>query len=364
MVLGKTYTAVLKVFIYFSPRIQLNHSLTKDKTKIMAFENFPSATSTPPEPPQPPKTDWRFFSTIGLIIALLGTWGYIIWDKSKVKETIQQKDTQYASVVSEKDTLKSLLDEATMRYDLLKTSNAKKDSTITAKDREIAEKKHRIQSILSKANATTEELAQAKTLIGSLNTDIESYKQQIEVLKGENAQLTQEKTAVTQERDVVQKNYDSAKSLIKQKENVIDVGSTLHASSFNIIGVQVKKSGKEKETNRAKKVDLLRISFMLDENRIANSGPKDLYVCIEGPDGKPIAVEALGSGMFATREEGDKTFTQKVQVQYTQGQRQTVSFDWKQNTDYQVGNYKIEVYHNGFKIGEGVVNFKKGGLFG
>ncbi|MFT3680290.1 MAG: hypothetical protein QM791_08440 [Ferruginibacter sp.] len=330
----------------------------------MAFENFPSATSTPPTPPQPPKTDWRFFSTIGLIIALLGTWGYIIWDKSKVKETIQIKDTQYASVVSEKDTLKSLLDEATMRYDLLKTSNAKKDSIITAKDRDIAEKRQRIQSILAKSNATAEELAQAKSLIASLNTDIETYKQQVEVLKGENAQLTQEKAVVTQERDAVQKNFDSAKSVIKQREDVIDVGSTLHASNFNIVGVQVKKSGKEKETTKAKKVDVLRISFTLDENRIATSGVKDLYVCITAPDGKPVAVEALGSGMFTTREDGEKTYTQKVQVQYSQGQRQTVSFDWKQNTDYQIGNYKIEVYHNGFKIGEGVREFKKGGLFG
>ena len=28
------------------------------------------------------------------------------------------------------------------------------------------------------------------------------------------------------------------------------------------------------------------------------------------------------------------------------------------------GNYKIEIYHNGFKIGEGIRSLKKGGLFG
>ncbi|HMO62777.1 MAG TPA: hypothetical protein PKC39_10620 [Ferruginibacter sp.] len=330
----------------------------------MAFENFPSATGTKPEPPQPPKTDWRFFSTIGLIIALLGTWGYIIWEKSNTKEIIQQKDTQYAAAVSEKDTLRSLLDDATMRYDILKTSNAKKDSVIAAKDKEIAEKRQRIQSILAKANASQEELAEAKRLIASLNADIASYQEQIELLKGQNEQLTQEKQAVTQQRDAVQRNYDSARSVIKQREDVIDVGSTLHASGFNVAGIDVKGSGKEKETSKAKKVDVLRISFTLDENRISPSGTKDLYVCVTGPDGKPVAVEALGSGLFNTREDGERTYTQKVQVQYTQGQRQVVSFDWKQNAPFQVGDYKIEVYHNGFKIGEGVRAFKKGGLFG
>ena len=70
---------------------------------------------------------------------------------------------------------------------------------------------------------------------------------------------------------------------------------------------------------------MLRITFTLDENRIAASGNKDLYVCITGPDGKPVAVEALGSGMFRTRDGDDKTFTQKVQVQYTQGDNKAAS---------------------------------------
>lgn len=330
----------------------------------MAFENFPSAQGTPPAPPEPPKADWRFFLTIGLVIALLGTWGYIIWNKSNVQETIQQKDTQYAAVVTEKDTLKSLLDEATMRYDELKTSNAKKDSTITAKDRDIAEKKARIQSLITKSNATKAELAEAKRLIASLNEDIDSYKTEVERLKGENLQLTQEKAAVTQERDVAQKSLESANTTIKEKEDVIDVGSTLHAANFNIVGINEKGNGKEKETSKAKKVDKLRISFLLDENRIAPTGSKDLFISIYDPSGKVVAVESLGSGSFTTRDGENKTFTQKVQINYVQGQKQIVSFDWKQADKFVPGNYRIEVYHNGFKIGDGTAVFKKGGLFG
>ena len=330
----------------------------------MAFENFPTAESNPPVAPQPNRTDWRTFLSIGLVIALLGTWGYIIWDKSKTKEVLQQKESQLFSVRTEKDTLQSLLDEATNRYDQLKTNNAKKDSTITARDREISEKKVRIQGLLSKANATQAELAQARKLIASLNVDIEGYKQQIESLKTQNVQLAREKEAVTQEKIKVEKNLDSAKVVIKEKEDLLDVGSTLHASNFNISGVQEKKSGKEKITTTAKKVDKLRITFDLDENRIAASGPKDLYVAITAPDGSPVAVEALGSGKFTTREGEEKFFTHKVEISYTQGQKQTVSFDWKQNTNFATGSYKIEVFHNGFKIGEGVRVFKKGGLFG
>lgn len=330
----------------------------------MAFENFPPTESPSSLPPREQKKDWRTLISIPLIIALLGTWGYIIWDKSKTKDEIQKKDSQYAVVISEKDTLQSLLDEATNRYDNLKTTNAKKDSTITTKDKDIAAKKAMIQSLISKKNASAAELKQAKELIASLNTDIADYKAQVEVLKGQNVVLTQEKEVVTQERNKVRADYDSAKTVIKQREDVIDVGSTLHAANFTILGIQEKRNGKEKETTKAKKVDKVRISFDLDENRIASSGAKDLYILVTAPDGKPISVEALGSGSFTTREGEQKTFTQKINVNYAQGQKQRVSFDWKQNAPYVTGDYKIEVYHNGFKIGEGIRHFKKGGLFG
>jgi hypothetical protein len=64
-----------------------------------------------------------------------------------------------------------------------------------------------------------------------------------------------------------------------------------------------------------------------------------------------------------TREDGSRNYTQKVAVNYVQGQKQVVSFDWKQGGDYKVGTYKIEVYQNGFKIGEGLTAFRKSGLF-
>ena len=109
-------------------------------------------------------------------------------------------------------------------------------------------------------------------------------------------------------------------------------------------------------------MDKLVISFDVD-NRIAQSGQTDVFVCITSPDGKAVSVPALGSGTFTTREEGDKVFTSKVSVDIEAGKRKPVQFPWKQNSDFQRGNYKIEIYHNGFKIGEGIKELKKGGLF-
>ncbi len=300
---------------------------------------------------------------ICLIVALLATWSYIIWDKSQSKAYYQQRETQYSLALSEKDTLQNMLDEVTFRYDILKTTNIKKDSLISAKDKEIAEKKERIQFLLSKAQATKGEMAEAKRLIASLNSDLVGYKSQVETLKIDKIKLTQEKQMIIQQRDKVQKDFDSVTSVVKTKESIIDIGSTLHASYFSIIGINEKRNGREKETSTAKRVDKFRISFLIDENRITESGIKSIFVCITDPKGKIVVEDELGSGKFYTREDEEKFYTKRIDINYNQGQRQFVAFDWKNYDDFVIGDYKIEVYNNGFKIGEGIRSLKKGGIF-
>ena len=331
----------------------------------MAFENFPEAEKSPRSVSSttPQRNNTRAILTGVLVAALLGTWGYIIYDKNKTKESIDQKETVIATTSTQRDELQKELEDAAMRYDMLKTSNSKKDSSITSKDRDIQEKRVRISTLLNKVNATQSELSEAKSLIASLNGDIEGYRNQVEVLQGQKVQLVQEKAKVTGQRNRALQDYDSATVVIKEKEDVISVGSTLQASNFNIVGIKEKKSGKEKLTTTAKRVDKLRISFDLNENLIAQSGTKEIYICITAPDGTPIAVEALGSGTFSTRDGEQKPYTQKLDVNYTQNKKQNITFDWKSNTNFVTGNYKIEVFNNGFKVGEAFRPLKKGGLF-
>jgi predicted nuclease with TOPRIM domain len=337
----------------------------------MSFENFPKDGSNDPEFRRTEfnnnsnnSNNLRNILIGGLIVALLGTWAYIIWDKSKTKEEKEQLTTQIITSDSSKNELQRELNDAAMRLDMLKTTNSRADSLLKTKDNDIQALRSRVQTILNKQNATASELAEARRLINQLKGNIENYTAEIEKLQGEKIQLAEEKRVVTQERNLVRKHFDSAKNVIKEKEDLIDVGSTLHASNFSIIGVKEKSNGKEKETTTAKRVDKLRISFDIDENRITPSGTKDIFVSITAPDGTPIAVEALGSGTFVTREGIERQFTKRVQVDYKQGEKQQVNVEWKPENNLQTGNYRIEIYNNGFKIGEGVRAFKKGGLFG
>ncbi|HEX8278183.1 MAG TPA: hypothetical protein VF540_05785, partial [Segetibacter sp.] len=232
---------------------------------------------------------------------------------------------------------------------------------------EIKNLKKQITSITNKRNATEGELERARGLINQLNMRIDDMYAEIQKLKYENQQLTTsnkrlkvEREQLATERSQLQENLTTTETARKKVE---EVASTLHASNLNITPIDIKGNGKEKETTTAKKVDLLRISFVLDENRVATSGNKELYVTVTGPDGRPVTI-ASESGNFDTRDEGSKPYTNKVTIPFEQGKSATVSFDWKQEGRYQLGDYKIEVYHNGFKIGESKKTLKKGGLFG
>ena len=143
-----------------------------------------------------------------LLVALLGTWGYIIWDKNKTNQKTQELTTQITTSDSSKNELQREFNDATMRLDMLKTSNARADSLIRTKDKDIEDLKVKVQSILNNKNATASQLAEARSMITQLKTNIDTYTAEIEKLQGEKVKLTEEKRVVTEEKEAVTKNYE------------------------------------------------------------------------------------------------------------------------------------------------------------
>lgn len=264
--------------------------------------------------------------------------------------------------MTQRDSLKNMYDDAEMRLDSITSSNNSLQGKLTDRQKDIANLKSQIRSILSKKNATEAELAEAKGLIAQLNDKISGLEADVARLTGENQQLTAANTTLTQEKSDLQTALQTTTTEKQDLEKTVDVGSTFSASNIQVNPVKDKKNGKEKTTTNAKRVDKLIVSFDV-ENRIAKSGPADMYISVIGPDGKVISDPSMGSGTLSTRSDGDKTYTSKVSIQYEQGTHKLVEFPIKQSK-FQTGDYKIEIYHNGFKIGEGVRSLKKGGLFG
>jgi len=245
--------------------------------------------------------------------------------------------------------------------------NSTLQSKLAESNSEIARTKKEIRSILNKKNATAAELSRAKHLIAQLNDKIGSMEQEVARLTQENQTLGEEKVALTAEKETLTadktkltQDLETTTTAKVELEKKVDVGSTLNASNIVITPLKVKGNGKEKVSSTAKRVDKLVVSFDV-ANRIAQPGTTDVYVVVTGPDGKPVS--AGNAGTFTTREEGDKPFTAKLPVDVEPSKKKNVEFAL-QNTSFQKGSYRIQIYQNGFLIGDGTRELKKGGLFG
>jgi outer membrane murein-binding lipoprotein Lpp len=321
----------------------------------MTNTNYPSASPTT----TPQRSSNSKNIVIGLLaVALLGSWAYFLMKINRSDKEILSKTEEGVHYMSQRDSLESLYKFTLDKYDSVTVANNDLSGKLTGKQSEITKLKVEINSILKKKNATQSELARAKTLIEELNTQIETLQAENARLTGENQTLTSEKAQLIVEKDTLTANLNTTQAEKKVLEETVDVGSTFSASNISITPIK-QKGDKEKETTTAKRVDKLVVSFDV-ENRITKSGPADMYIIVTSPDGKVMS-EATG-GTFTTREEGDKSFTSKLTVPYEQGKRQNVQLPLTQDK-FQTGDYKIQVYHNGFKIGEGVRTLKKGGLF-
>ncbi len=324
----------------------------------MANTNYPAADRTN----EPRKSNNNKNILIGILAAgLLGTWGYFLYDKNQSNEKIQVAQTQTSITMTQRDSVQLMYNDALTRLDSITGNNNNLQGQLSEKQSEIARYKNEINSILRKKNASEAELTRARRLISELNGKIENLEAEVARLTGENQQLAATNTQLTEEKAVLETNLQTTTAEKTELAGTVDVGSTFSASNIQITPVNEKGSGKEKVTTSAKRVDKLVLSFDV-ENRIAKSGPADMYVIVTAPDGNVIADPSMGSGTLTTRSEGDKQFTAKVSTEYETGVKKTVQLPLRQN-NFQTGNYKIEVFHNGFKIAEGTRSLKKGGIF-
>jgi predicted nucleic acid-binding Zn-ribbon protein len=324
----------------------------------MTNTNYPSATPNP----QPRGSNNKSIVIGVLAAALLGTWGYWLYKNNQSAQEITTHQTKETAYMSARDSVQLLYNDALSRLDSITGTNNNLQGQLADRNSEISKMKTEINSILHKKNATQAELARAKQLINELNSKIETLEADNAKLTGENQQLTSANTQLTTEKTTLEQNLQTTTAEKDELASTVDVASTFSASNFKITPINEKRNGKEKTTTTAKRVDKLVLTFDV-ENRVAKSGPADMYVIVTAPDGHAISDASMNSGTFTTRTEGDRPFTSKASIDYQQGTRKAVTIPIRQS-DFQTGDYKIEVYQNGFKIGEGVRSLKKGGLFG
>jgi len=316
------------------------------------MNNPTSATPLQPMQPQQPKKNNNMLF-IGIIVALLAVVIYLFVNNNKLSDRLSAAQYQFNEADSSRRAVDSDYQAALVRLDELVSKNTKMDSLINDQNGEIAKLKSQINAIVRNGNATKAELGKAKKLIAQLNGRVRTYQERIAELEKQNADLSDQNTVLTVERDqAVTENVG-----LQQKARL---GAVLHASNIRLTPIDLRRGGKkEKETGRAGRVDVMRVTFDIDENRIAESGNKQIYLRITDPSGNLLSNAAYGSGVMTDAEGNDVnyTFLKEIPLE-TNKPVKDINADWKQDSDYLKGTYNIELYNDGYKIGGGSVTLK------
>ena len=316
------------------------------------MSQYNQTTPLSPQSTPPGKKNNSIIYWVVILILLAGCI-YLFYSKGKLADDKKMDDVKAQqtidSVKTDRASLQTDFDAASAKIDQLVSQNSKLDSALQGDKTAMTKLQGQIKAILRKDNATKEELATAREMISQLSDKSKQYEARIAELEKENTQLTGENKTLTVERDsTVEKNIALKK-----------VGSVLHASNIRMDPMHKRRNGKEKETSKAKRVDVLRITFDIDENRIAESGTKQLYLRIVGPDGMVLSTPSNASGVMNNVKGDQVKYSVVKNIVLTQNQPvKDVEVDWQQDGNYGKGTYKIEIYNEGYKVGGGDVELR------
>jgi hypothetical protein len=185
--------------------------------------------------------------------------------------------------------------EAKQVQTVLTTTLTEKESVM----KDLQDLKTTYDAAIAEKNSMSEELVVERDKVVKLMNDIDKSKgdtskyraavsklqNNLKVLMAENEGLKKQNTTLTVQRDstvvVLGESKKFNEVLVGQNEELsktVEKGSKLTVLNMQTAAYKIKGSGKQVATDKAGRVDVLKISFTIAENQIAKSGDKQYYV--------------------------------------------------------------------------------------
>jgi cell division protein FtsB len=205
-----------------------------------------------------------------LAVLLVGSLVYIF----KITSDAKAVQTELTTTVSEKESIMKDLEALKTTYDAAIAEN-------TSMSQELIKERDKVINLmadLKKSNGDVASLAKFKTQFVKLQGEMK-------ILLAENEGLKKQNTTLTIQRDstvvVLGESRKYNEVLVGQNADLsktVELGSKLTVLNMKTAAYKVRKSGKQIETEKAGRADVLKISFTIAENKIAKSGDKTYYV--------------------------------------------------------------------------------------
>lgn len=291
-----------------------------------------------------------------IILILLGSNGIFIYNYFTTDKKLVHTEEELFATDSVRMQVEKMLNETEDALDLYKGKNAELDAFLKEKNDSLQEYADRIQVLLRQNRLSKDQLEQALTEIDQLRYYKRKYLNQIDSLSNSLDRLNKENSSLKQNIDQEKRKNDNLNMENIRLSNKVAIGAKLKTNSIFITGIKIRNNGKERETIKVSQLEKIKISFNLEENYVTETGNKDLYIKILGPEGTTLYNEAAGSGTFKFQGQ-DALYTTKATFEFKQ-EGQPLNIYWAKGSDYAPGKYKAELYCDGFMIGSSEFELK------
>lgn len=233
-------------------------------------------------------------------------------------------------------------EKATLTYDLEKLKLSL-DSAIADKghlNKELLKERQRVNELLQqikKGNLNATQInvfksnsANLEVRISNLMTEIEEYKKKIEET---NSQLTQSKAS----NDTLTNSNKNLSQKLKDASSKLSKASKLSFFNFETKTFKKRNSGELVPTEKASRIDIVKISFIIGENELADLQTKKFYIQITDTNNKMI-----GNNETTSLGENILDYSAIITTKYT---KKTTQIEKEIPVkELESGNYNIAVF--------------------
>ncbi|MEW5675260.1 hypothetical protein ABGT15_03000 [Flavobacterium enshiense] len=266
---------------------------------------------------------------IVLALLLLGSLGYM-YKMSTDNQTSENK------LMSDKEKLSEELQASIAKYDEAISENTSLSDELAAE----REKLVQLKAELDKSKGDVAAMAKFKNDYLRLKREMDNLIKENDVLKKQNVVLTTQRDSTQVVLEDTRKVRDT---LIASNDNLsktVERGSKLSVLNLQTTAVKQRSSGKQIDTDKASRADVLKISFMIAENQIAKSGDKTYYVQVI--DAKNNVLGDKKTEIF-----GDKTLTYSF-TKTVKYENKTVKVEQDLPVkDIEGGSYFVNIFDKG-----------------
>jgi cell division protein FtsB len=206
---------------------------------------------------------------IVLAILLVGSLAYMY----KMSTDNEATERQY---VSEKDKLVADLENAKASYDAAIAENSGLKGELEAERAKIEE----LLAEVKKSKGDVASLSRYKNDYLKLKREMDSLLKENETLKAQNATLTTERDSVATELTASKVYNDTLLNQNQKLTKTVEKAAKLSIINLKAEAFKEKGSGKLVATDKARRVDKLKITFTIAANEVAKQGNKTYYVQI------------------------------------------------------------------------------------